>query len=283
MKDKDKKQLFSYLDDEDLTFTKEDRAKTFNKIHQKEREKQNNTSQSRRINRLGPILGSVVVIILAIGLLIPTLYSQESADQQQASQQNDSSFSALLIGENLASHRSEFNILMTYNNSDKSVNLVPIPRDAYVEILNAEGDSLEKDKLTHAYAFSRSPEAVLTTVSHLFDFPIDYYSVIPTEEIKKTLGISEGVEREEVVKEDRVGKLIKEQLSISQFKDLINGSQSNFPTEIFNQFDNNLESIQVIDMEEGIEEKIINGIYYKKINNSVLEETSQKLKQHLGE
>ncbi|RIU89344.1 LCP family protein [Oceanobacillus picturae] len=283
MKDKDKKQLFSYLDDEDLTFTKEDRAKTFNKIHQKEREKQNNTSQSRRINRLGPILGSVVVIILAIGLLIPTLYSQESADQQQASQQNDSSFSALLIGENLASHRSEFNILMTYNNSDKSVNLVPIPRDAYVEILNAEGDSLEKDKLTHAYAFSRSPEAVLTTVSHLFDFPIDYYSVIPTEEIKKTLGISEGVEREEVVKEDRVRKLIKEQLSISQFKDLINGSQSNFPTEIFNQFDNNLESIQVIDMEEGIEEKIINGIYYKKINNSVLEETSQKLKQHLGE
>lgn len=283
MKDKDKKQLFSYLDDEDLTFTKEDRAKTFNKIHQKEREKQNNTSQSRRINRLGPILGSVVVIILAIGLLIPTLYSQESADQQQASQQNDSSFSALLIGENPASHRSEFNILMTYSNSDKSVNLVPIPRDAYVEILNAEGDSLEKDKLTHAYAFSRSPETVLATVSHLFDFTIDYYSVIQTEEIKKTLGIREGVEREEVVKEERVGKLIKEQLSISQFKDLINGSQSNFPTEIFNQFDNNLESIQVIDMEEGIEEKIINGIYYKKINNSVLEETSQKLKQHLGE
>lgn len=282
MKDKDKKQLFSYLDDEDLTFTKEDRAKTLNKIHKKEREKQNNTSQSRRINR-GPILGSVVVIILAIGLLIPTLYSQESADQQQASQQNDLSFSALLIGENPASHRSEFNILMTYNNSDKSVNLVPIPRDAYVEILNAEGDSLEKDKLTHAYAFSRSPDAVLTTVSHLFDFPIDYYSVIQTEEIKKTLGISEGVEREEVVKEDRVGKLIKEQLSISQFKDLINGSQSNFPPEIFNQFDNNLESIQVIDMEEGIKEKIINGIYYKEINQDVLEDTSQKLKQHLGE
>ncbi|WP_186577171.1 LCP family glycopolymer transferase [Aquibacillus kalidii] len=291
MDNKFNKELFSYLDEEDLAFTKEDRVETLNKIQKNKYKKQNNHPTLHHIVKryVGPILGSVMALILAIGLLLPNLYSgndisQENPNKQQASQQEDISFSALLMGED-SNHRSDINILLTYNSGDKSINLVPIPRDTYVEIFNSEGKMIGKNKLLHATALNAKHEPVLTTVSNLFDISIDYYSVIPIERIFGVLGISESDKKDNIIQKNEVGNLLKERLSFSQFKNLLEESETNIPSDILNQFqleDSNSESIQVIDMEKGIEEKFINEIYYVEINQNLLETTSNTLKQHLS-
>lgn len=291
MDNKFNKALFSYLDEEDLAFTKQDREETLNKI-QKKNKKQNNKTTLQRIGKryVGPILGTVIALILAIGLLLPHLYSgneisQENSIKQHASQQEDISFSALLMGVDLTPPQSDINILLTYNSGDNSINLIPIPSDSYVEIFNSEGEMIGKDKLLYAPALNVKPEPVLKTVSNLFDISIDYYSVIPIEDIYGVLGVSESDEKDNIIQKNEVGNLLKERLSFSQFKNLLKESETNIPSEIFNQFqleDSNSESIQVIDMEKGIEEKFINDIYYLEINQNLLEKTSNTLKQHLG-
>ncbi|WP_112181139.1 LCP family protein [Paraliobacillus zengyii] len=291
MDNKFNKELFSYLDEEDLAFTKKDRVETLNKIQKKKYKKENNNTTLHRIgiHYVGPILGSVMVLILAIGLLLPNLYSgneisQETPNKQQASQQEDISFSTLLMGVDSNSHRSDINILLTYNSGDDSIILVPIPRDTYVEMFNSEGKMIGKDKLLHATALNVKRDPVLKTVSNLFDISIDYYSVTSIEDFYEVLGVSESAEKDNIIKKNEVGNLLKKQLSFSQFKNLLEESETNIPSDIFNQFqleDSNSESIQVIDMEEGIEEKFINDVYYVEINQNLLDMTSNTLKQHL--
>lgn len=296
MDNKFKKELFSYLEEEDLTFNKEDRIETFKKIQQNNNEKQNKNTTFFRIGKryVGPILGTVMVFLLAIGLLLPNLYSgneisQENPNKQQASQQEDFSFSALIMGEDSSDnsiHRSTINILLTYNSSDNSMKLVQIPRDTHVEIFNSEGKMIGEDKLMNAFALNSTPKPVLTTVSNLFDISIDYFSVIPEEDIYAGLGINKADIKVNSIQLNEMGDLIKERLSFSQIKNLIEESETNIPSDIFNQFqmeDSNSESIQVIDMEKGIQETFINGNYYVEINQSLLETTSNTLKQHLGD
>ncbi|WP_085994199.1 LCP family protein [Oceanobacillus senegalensis] len=296
--DKSNKEFPSFEDDHDLTFTKDDRIETFKKIQENYNGKQDNGSTFFRIGKryVGPILGTVLVLILAIGLLLPNLYSgnemsQENPSKQQASTQEDFSFSALIMGEDSSddsNHRSTINILLTYNNNDNSVKLVPIPRDTYVKIYDSEGKIIGEDKLAHASALNYpNPQAVLTTVSDLFtDISIDYYAVIPEGDIYGELGISKNEARNNPFTTNEIGYLMKERLSFSQIKNLLEESETNIPGEIINQFqmeEGNAESIQVIDMEKGIEETFINGIYYVEINEGLLETISNTLKQHLGD
>jgi hypothetical protein len=293
MANKFNKDLFSYLDEEGLVFTKEDRAETFNKIQKMNCKKQNKSTNLNYFGKrhVGPIIGTVMALILAFGVLLPTLYSgnelsQENPNNQQASQQENISFSALLLGVDSTNHRSSINILLTYNSGDKSINLVSIPRDTYVEVFNSEGKMTGKDKLLNTYALNSNPESVLTTVSNLFDISIDYYSVIPIEEIYGVLGISDSDEKDKIIQRNYIGDLFKERLPFSQFKNLIEKNKTNIPNVILNQFqmeDNYSESIQVINMEKGLKEKFINGFYYVEINHNLLEETSKTLKQHLAE
>lgn len=297
--DKFNKEFPSFEDDHDLTFTKDDRIETFKKIQENYHGKQDNGSTFFRIGKryVGPISGTVMVLILAIGLLLPNLYSgneigQENPNKQQASKQEDYSFSALIMGEDSSedsNHRSTINILLTYNNNnDNSMKLVPIPRDTYVKIYNSEGKIIGEDKLTNASALNYpNPEPTLTTVSELFtDISIDYYAVIPEGDIYGELGISKDEARNNQFTINEIGYLMKERLSYSQIRNLLEESETNIPSEIINQFqmeESNAESIQVIDMEKGIEETFINGIYYVEINENILETTSNTLKQHLGD
>ncbi|WP_156289315.1 LCP family glycopolymer transferase [Oceanobacillus salinisoli] len=284
----------SSLDEHDLIFTKEDRIETFKKIQEKYQKKQkHNTNFLRNGKRYtGPILGTVMVLLLAIGLVLPHLYSGNKTGQlntKQASQQEDISFSVLLLGEDSlenSNHRTTIHILLTYNSRDHSMKLVPIPREAYVQIFNSEGKVIGEDKLTHAYAINSTPVPVLASVSDLVDVSIDYYSVIPEEEIYAEIGIDKEEARENRIQIYDIAELIKERLSFSQIKNLIKESETNIPSDIFNQFqtdESNSKSIQVINMEDGVEEKFIDGIYYLDINPNLLETTTSTLKQHLGE
>ncbi|WP_010648761.1 LCP family protein [Oceanobacillus massiliensis] len=292
MDNKSNKELFSYLEKEDLTFTKEDRIDTFKKIHRNSnKNKSNNNPIFFNIVKryIGPILGTAVVLLLAIGLLLPNLYQGNENKQpitEQASKQETISFSVLLLGENSVSYRSTIHILLTYNSKDNSMKLVPIPRETYVEIFNSEGKSMGKDKIMHALALESSPELTVTAVSNLFDFPIDYYSVIPEEDIYAKLEMAKDDTGMNGIQTNEFGDLIKERLSFSEVKSLLTEGETNIPSDILNQLQTekrNSESTQVIDMEKGIEETFINGIYYKQIDQRLLETTSDTLKQHLAD
>ncbi|WP_337017931.1 LCP family protein [Oceanobacillus massiliensis] len=295
MVNKSNKELFSYLEKEDLTFTKEDRIETIKKVHRNSnKNKSNNYPIFFNIVKryIGPLLGTAVVLLLAIGLLLPNLYQGNEIKQpitQQASKQEAISFSVLLLGEDSAessNHRSTIHILLTYNSKDNSMKLVPIPRETYVEIFNSEGKSMGKDKLMHALALESNPELAVTAVSNLFDFPIDYYSVIPEEDIYAKLEMAKDDTGMNGIQTNEFGDLLKERLSFSDIKSLLTEGETNIPSDILNQLQtvkSNSESTHVIDMEKGIEETFINGIYYKQIDQRLLETTSDTLKQHLAD
>jgi LCP family protein required for cell wall assembly len=76
---------------------------------------------------------------------------------------------------NLASSgRSDVNILAAINPSTKTILLVTVPRDSYVQIVNSDKVAQPgKDKLTHAGIGGVSSS--INTLANLFDLDIDYY------------------------------------------------------------------------------------------------------------
>ncbi|SFE02716.1 Cell envelope-related transcriptional attenuator domain-containing protein [Lentibacillus persicus] len=292
MDDKFKKEVFSYLENGDLTFTEEDRIETLNKIQNRKNQKQDSNKTLLNIGKhyAVPVLGSVTAVILAIVLLLPNLNGGNvmvQENERQASQQEVSSFSVLLMGKNSAgetNRRSHINIVLTYNSDDNSMNVVSIPHEARVDIYNSEGEIIDKDKLMHASAYEPDPAAAVTTVSNLLDIPIDYYASFSEEQLYQKLGIG----REEVQGNRKLmsemGDLIKEQLSASDIKELLEeSSQTNMTRDSLNQLaDMNVENAHVTDMAKGAEETIINDVYYIEINQHLLEKTSNMLKNHLN-
>jgi len=61
-------------------------------------------------------------------------------------------------------------VLATFNDNNKSIKMVSIPRDSYTYIPEVG----YKDKITHAHAFGEI-DATVETVERMFDIPVDYY------------------------------------------------------------------------------------------------------------
>ncbi|MGI8315498.1 LCP family protein [Halobacillus mangrovi] len=68
------------------------------------------------------------------------------------------------------STRSDALVLATFNDDDKSIKMVSIPRDSYTYIPEIG----YKDKITHAHAFG-GIDATVATVEGMFNVPVDYY------------------------------------------------------------------------------------------------------------
>lgn len=68
------------------------------------------------------------------------------------------------------SGRTDAMILATFNEDEKSVKMVSIPRDSRVELVGRD----VMDKITHAHVYGGIQMAV-ESVEHLFDVPVDYY------------------------------------------------------------------------------------------------------------
>ena len=66
--------------------------------------------------------------------------------------------------------RTDALMLATFNESQKSVKLLSIPRDSYVYIPNKD----RKDKINHAYG-KGGIASTIDTVEELLDIPVDYY------------------------------------------------------------------------------------------------------------
>ncbi|WP_175486772.1 LCP family protein [Sediminibacillus halophilus] len=239
---------------------------------------------------VGPILGTFIAVLLLMGIILPKFYQNDGVKQPLSNhaseqEQESSSFSALLMGKDSTENdnvRTTVHILLTYNSTEKTIKLVPIPRDTYVEIYDAEGEKKHEDKLMHAYAFYSSPEAVSATVSNLFDISVDYYSIFSEEEIYGGLGIRDPEKR---INHIQLGELLDEQLTFSQLKKIVEESETNIPSDVLTHFkieESNTDPIEVIDLENGVEETHLNGIYYIKIKQDTIETTTNKLKQHIG-
>ncbi|MGP4108503.1 LCP family protein [Virgibacillus sp. L01] len=262
------KELFSYLDDEELNFTEYDRELTITKIKKKRNRKSNFKGL---LQSIGPVTATFLVIILSIGILLPVIYSND--DNQLASHDNNS-FSVLLMGEEQR-NRTTLNILLAYNSEDKTMKVVPVPRDTYVSIPDGQGETI-KDKLIHAGAYGAGPKTVMETVSQLFDIPIDYYATIPAERLAKSLSLTKNdTKRNNFVEE------IKNNLSISNMKKLVKQSETNMTKDQFNTLDSESISVETIDIREGINAKMIDEIYYVEIEENMLAETSNVLQEHL--
>ena len=73
--------------------------------------------------------------------------------------------------------------------------VVSIPRDTYAPISDKDDGTTSYDKLLFAYVNgSGGAENVRTTVSNLFDLPIDYYAVIDLETISTMIDSVNGIE-----------------------------------------------------------------------------------------
>lgn len=66
--------------------------------------------------------------------------------------------------------RTDAMILATFNEKEKSIKMVSIPRDSRVELVGRD----RMDKITHAHAFG-GIDMTVNTVEKLFNLPVDYY------------------------------------------------------------------------------------------------------------
>jgi len=85
--------------------------------------------------------------------------------------------------------RSDTMMVASINPSDKTVNILSIPRDSKVNIPGHPG----YDKITHAF-FYGGPDLAVRTVEDNFHIPINYYTVIDWKAFIKVVDILGGVD-----------------------------------------------------------------------------------------
>lgn len=111
--------------------------------------------------------------------------------KEQVSLKKNEPFSVLLLGVDERANdkgRSDSMIVVTVNPNVKSMKMLSIPRDTYVDIV---GKGM-KDKINHAYAYG-DVEMALDTVEEFLDIPIDYYVKVNMEGFKEIVDALGGI------------------------------------------------------------------------------------------
>ncbi|QGH35689.1 hypothetical protein GI584_17255 [Gracilibacillus salitolerans] len=283
MVNKFQKELSSYVDEEELTFTKEDREQTIQKIRNQKTTQHNNKGSYTR--PIMPIMATLAVLVLAIAL-IPSLIVNErintKSDSVITSSENEEGFSVLLMGEDATRHRNPFNLLLTFHPDKENVKVVTFPRDLYVDRYNADGEKFEKTKLLHVGAYAPNPEASVITVSNYLDIPIDYYALMPMEEIFQLLGIDNKSKINEIEEQNSIANLLKKDQKFPELIELISHHQTNLTEDVFNQMEMKPYQYDIIQLEEGLNDIFVNEIYYVELESSFLEKLRNDLQNHIG-
>lgn len=168
---------------QELSFTKEDRNRVFEQIHNMDGSVKAQKKALVSIPRLAPIFVSFLVIGLCIFLFVPSILKEDvtslntGTDTKEVVASTDQDFTALFTIKDEET-RVPINLLFAYRKDEKMMKVLSLPRDTYVPILNKQDGTKTYSKLTHAYLYGGEGEDVKTTVSKLLDLPIDYYGVM---------------------------------------------------------------------------------------------------------
>ncbi|EGQ27980.1 hypothetical protein HMPREF9372_0022 [Sporosarcina newyorkensis 2681] len=204
MGDKRLREKFYNADDQELRFTKEDRNEVFEKIHKLEKHNTKKKSIIFSSKKFAPLAASLVVAGLCIILFIPSILPRDIANQSNGNIDGNANTSKSVVQENEVSttlltvkdenNRIPINLLFTYSKDKNMMKILSIPRDTYAPILDNE-KTTPYDKLSHAYVNgSGGIEDVRTTISNLFDLPIDYYAVMDVEAFSKMIDSVNGID-----------------------------------------------------------------------------------------
>ncbi|MBB4826119.1 LCP family protein required for cell wall assembly [Sporosarcina luteola] len=185
---------------QELRFTKEDRNKVFEQLHQLDEKA---APQKKTRSKLVPLIVSLLMASLCILLFTPsilqgnvtTIQSETALHDENGvgSQKNDHDFTVLFTVKD-DTDRVPINLLLSYHQDKKMVKVLSIPRDTYVPIIDQNGVTTF-DKMIFAYVKGTGgAESVRTTVSNLFDLPIDYYTVMDLETFSTMIDSVSGIE-----------------------------------------------------------------------------------------
>lgn len=269
---KKEREYISFIENESLTFTEADRQQTLQQIHTaKKKRKRTSTSY------IGPTIATMLIVILAIGVIMPSLYTK---DNQAVSTDVKNTFSVLILAEE--SHRSVFQLVLTYNSAMESIKLVPIPRDAYATIIDAHKDNMWKDKIANAMAYNQEIEPVIATFENYLDVPIDYYAVISTEFLKDWVETDKHRSTTKMVW-DKINYKENSSKLVEQLTEQI--ESTNLSSAKLDKIRDGIHSFSIETKDITIKKKkiTVDGIYYEKIDEGVLNQISNELNEHLNE
>ena len=196
MKDKRPKDRFGHTSDPELRFTEEDRSKVFEQVHKLEN---THTKKKSIVSYMLPLTASVFVAALCLFLFFPSIFSGTPNHEDAAgpSANREDPVSTILFTVKDDHNRIPVNLLLSYRKDKKMINTLSIPRDTYAPISGQDDGTPSYDKLTFAYERnSGGAENVRSTVSELFDLPIDHYAIMDLETFSSIIDSTGGIEYE---------------------------------------------------------------------------------------
>ncbi|MEX3745697.1 LCP family protein [Lysinibacillus xylanilyticus] len=209
MEDKRLKDAFSNTSDRELQFTKEDRHRVFERIRKINEEPHTQRKSLISIKKLVPVTVSLLAIGLCLFLFLPSILSGNFNEESNSSDFNKVSRTPVAsdtvveeekISTTLITVKSKemdnqiyLNLLLTYNKDQKMMKVVTLPAETYAPVSTNNDGTVLYEKLLFAYQFGGA-ENVRTTVSKIFDLPIDYYAVIDLETFSRLIDSVNGID-----------------------------------------------------------------------------------------
>lgn len=200
MADKRLRDRFYNASDQELRFTKEDRNEVFEQIHKLEKNHHEQKKFHVSSKKIVPFTVSLLLLGLSMFLFLPSILSGNFNKESNSSNASESVFQEDELLTTLFTVKDDnlripLNLLLTYSKDKKTMKVLSIPRDTYAPIVDKNDGTTSYDKLTFAYAYgSGGAENVRTTVSKLFDLPIDYYAVMDLETLSTLIDSVNGIE-----------------------------------------------------------------------------------------
>lgn len=209
MEDNRFREKINYTTDQELNFTKEDRNKVFEQIHKSQTENYRKKKSFSSPNKSIPFTVSLLVAGLCLFLFLPSMLqggvnqNTNSSDLNTEPNRTVPSTTGIEDAKVLTTlitvkskemdNRIYLNLLLSYSRDKKKMKVVSLPYDTYAPIgENLDGTSIN-DKLLFAYNFGGA-ENVRTTVSKLFDLPIDNFAVIDLDTFSTLIETMNGIE-----------------------------------------------------------------------------------------
>ncbi|NEU31346.1 LCP family protein [bacterium LRH843] len=198
MKDKNLKDTFNHMSNQELTFTKEDRDEVFEQLYKIEKNNIQKKSPVSISKKFAPLAASMFAVGLCLFFFIPIILQGNVNNENNETNlngivsQEDDYFTTLFMVKD-ENNRMPINLLLTYSKDKKMMKVLSIPRDTYAPISNNDGIT-PYEKLSHAYVNGSGAEKVRTTVSNLFDLTIDYYAVMDLETFSMMVDSVNGID-----------------------------------------------------------------------------------------